>query len=358
MRKLLLHILLLGLIINTSCKEVKEDDPIVEKELQIRAADLSFLPEIEAEGTIFYDTNGVAKDALTILHENGCNTVRLRLWHTPGSEHSTLTEVASFAQRARAKGMKVWVDIHYSDTWADPGQQTKPAAWQSLNLTNLTDSVYNYTQKVVTLLSPDYIQIGNEINDGFLWEDGRMSNENNFITLLKSGIRAVRENASSAKIIIHIAGIQTADWFFDRLRAHNVDYDIIGLSYYPAWHGKNIYALSTTMSNLATENSKSIVIAETAYPFTLDWNDWTNNPIGLESHLIPDYPATEEGQKAFLLKVKEIITKTPNGLGFSYWAPDWVAFRGETATNGSAWENMTLFDFENKALAGIEVFNP
>jgi len=345
------------IILNCSCKEEKNID-IKDRELVIQAADLSFLPEIEEEGTVFYDLNGNAKDALSILHENGCNTVRLRLWHSPETEHSSLTEVKNLAQRARGKGMKIWLDLHYSDTWADPGQQAKPAAWESLNLTELIDSVYSYTQKVVSIIDPEYIQIGNEINSGFLWEDGRISNEADFISLLKSGIRAVRDNAPDCKIIIHIAGFQTADWFFDRLRIQNVDYDIIGLSYYPAWHGKNVYDLSAALYQLSSENSKKIVIAETAYPFTLDWNDWTDNPIGLESHLIPGYSATEQGQKAFLLKLKTIIANSPDGIGFSYWAPEWVAFRGETATNGSAWENMALFDFENKALAGIEVFNP
>jgi arabinogalactan endo-1,4-beta-galactosidase len=355
------YILIIAILFGfAGCKNDKDTptpDP-VEKELTIRAADLSFLPEIEEAGTIFYDATGAAKDALTIFYENGCNTVRIRLWHTPSTVHSGLAEVISLARRVKAKGMKVWLDIHYSDTWADPATQTKPAVWESLSTSVLADSVYNYTTKAVSLIEPEYVQIGNEINSGFLWDNGSIDNENDFIILLNSGIMAVRDNAPETKIIIHYAGYSTASWFFGVLRLHSVDYDIIGLSYYPAWHGKSLDEVSSALYQLSTENSKEIVIAETAYPFTLSWNDWTNNSVGLESQLITGYPASESGQKAYLLKLKSIIANRALGIGFCYWAPDWVAYRGTTATDGSSWENLTLFDFNNKALGGMELFNP
>jgi len=339
------------------CKKSNGDAPEV-KELIIRAADISALPEIEQAGTIFYDHSGTAKDVLTILHENGCNTIRIRLWHTPETEHSGLQEVIQLAERVKEKGMKVWLDFHYSDTWADPGTQDKPAAWESLTTAELADSVYSYTQKVMALIEPEYVQIGNEINAGFLWNNGHINNQADFITLLKSGIEAVRDHHPETKIIIHYAGYNAASWFFGVLQNQNVDYDIIGLSYYPAWHGKSFDELTTALNQLVAGIKKDIVIAETAYPFTLEWNDWTNNSVGLASHLMSGYPATELGQKVFLLDLKEVIAKCPKGIGFAYWAPEWVAFKGAEATNGSPWENMTLFDFDNKALSGMEVFNP
>ena len=152
--------LLLFLFISCS----KDDKPSGTKELVIRAADLSFLPEIEQEGTLFYDKNNNPKNALQIFKDNGCNTVRIRLWHTPSNTYSSLSEVVEIANRVRNLNMKVWIDIHYSDTWADPGAQTKPSIWNSLDITTLADSVYNYTKKVILLLNPDYVQIGNEIN--------------------------------------------------------------------------------------------------------------------------------------------------------------------------------------------------
>jgi arabinogalactan endo-1,4-beta-galactosidase len=339
------------------CKD-DNTDTNTPKELIIRAADLSFLPEIEEEGTTFFTRSGTPRDVIDILKDNGCNTVRIRLWHTPSNPHSALPEVIELAERVKSKDLKVWLDLHYSDTWADPGKQTKPAAWESLSHSDLTDSVYSYTSKVVQLVNPDYLQIGNEINAGFLWNDGRIDNEAGFIALLNIGIQAVRDFDPEIKIIIHIAGYANASWFYGKLFSHNVDYDIIGLSYYPAWHGKCFPELITSLNMLAGGIKKDIVIAETAYPFTLEWNDWTNNLVGLTTHLMPGYPATELGQKVFLQELKNVITKCPKGIGFCYWAPDWVAFRGNTAENGSPWENMALFDFNNRALSGIEVFNP
>jgi arabinogalactan endo-1,4-beta-galactosidase len=352
------HVTLIFLICVSACgDESKPTPPQPPVELAIRGADVSFLPEIEAYPTTFYYKDGVAKDVLDMLKANGCNAIRVRLWHTPPTEHSGLEEVTEFAARIRAKGMKVWLTVHYSDSWADPGQQTKPAAWSTLDFIDLSDSVYNYTKKIVTRLQPDIIQIGNEINDGLLWPDGKISESlSNFITLLKEGVQAVRDHAPTTKIMVHYAGPSAAQWFYQQLQNENVSYDMIGLSYYPWWHGKDLVALQTTLNSFGFMFGKEIVIAETAYPFTLGWNDFTNNFVGLEDHLIPGYPATEAGQKKFLLKLKQVIAQSEKGTGFCYWAPEWVAFKGTTATDGSAAENLALFNFSNQALSAFEAF--
>ncbi len=350
--------LFLTMILAFSGCNKNDENPTPTRELEIRAADLSFLPQVEGSGIKFYDKSGLQKDVITILNENGCNTIRLRIWHTPENQHSSLDEVVTLTQRIKAKSMKVWLDIHYSDTWADPAHQVKPLQWQALNTQDLADSVYNYTFKLVAKIRPDYIQIGNEINSGFLWDNGKITNEADFILLLKKGINAVRDNSPNTKIILHIAGYTTASWFFSKMGSNNVDYDIMGISYYPAWHGKNLLELQTNLLQLSNTYNKPVVIAETAYPFTLGWNDWTNNSIGQTDQLISEYPASEYGQLSYLLKLKSMITSCPLGLGFCYWAPDWVAYNGPTAQNGSSWENMTLFDFENKALDGVAVFKP
>lgn len=347
------------LIVASACgddpKPGPTDPPI---ELALRGADVSFLPQIEAEPTTFYNQDGDASNVLDLLKENGCNAIRVRLWHTPDSEHSGLEEVTEFVGRIRAKGLKVWLTVHYSDTWADPGHQTKPAAWNTLDFTDLSDSVYNYTKKIVLRLQPDIIQIGNEVNDGMLWPDGRISvSLSNFIALLKEGVQAVRDHApTTTKIMVHYAGHETAEWFYQQLQTSNVSYDMIGLSHYPWWHGKDFTALQSNLNSFGFTFGKEVVIAETAYPFTLGWNDWTNNFVGLEDHLVPGYPATEAGQKQFLLKLKQVIAQSEKGTGFCYWAPEWIAYRGETAEDGSAAENLALFDFDNRALSGIEAF--
>ncbi len=356
MNHLVKYLLILIIPFAISCN--KSDSDSNKKEISIRAADLSFLPEIEEEGTIYYDKNNNPKNALQIFKDNGCNTVRIRLWHTPANTHSSLAEVTNLANRVKALDMKVWLDIHYSDTWADPGTQTKPLAWNALDLTTLGDSVYNYTKKVVQIINPEYVQIGNEINSGFLWNDGKISNISNFILLLNKGIKAVRDVAPTSQIIIHFAGYKNAKWFYDQLTSNGVDYDIIGISHYPFWHGKNFDSLYIGINQLSILHNKPFVIAETAYPFSLGWNDYTNNTVGLNSQLISGYPANTAGQLLYLKKLKSIISKCNSGLGFCYWAPDWVAYKGSTATNGSSWENMALFDFNNKELAGMEVYNP
>lgn len=253
--------------------------------------------------------------------------------------------------------MKVWLDIHYSDTWADPGHQTKPALWANLSTSVLEDSVYQYTKRVVEAIQPEYVQIGNEINGGFLWNDGKISNRATFIALLNKGIQGARDGDYSTKVIIHFAGYKGAFWFYRILQSNNVNYDIIGISYYPWWHGKDINAMEDSLNVLSSTFNKNVVIAETAYPFTLKWNDWTNNTVGDSSQLIPKYPATPQGQKDYLLDLRSALSKDPKNLGFCYWAPDWVAYKGSQAKDGSSWENLALFDFNNKALPGMDIFN-
>ena len=340
----------------SSCKKSTTSPPVNIDDTFIRAADLSLLPEIEKSGTQFYASDNSVKDVLTILKNNECNTIRLRLWYDPATSQSSLAEVAAFANKIKLKNLKLWLCIHYSDTWADPGHQTPPLAWMGLPVNDLSDSVYNYTKRVLSVIQPDYVQIGNEINSGFLWETGRVTNSNAFIQLLKSGIKAARDNNTNIKIIIHYAGQDGSNWFYSLLKSNGVDYDIAGLSYYPIWHGKSLDQLQLIMKDLNTLTQKPVMIAETAYPFTLGWNDYTDNVLGSSSQIIPDYPATPDGQDQFMKALIQRIKQTPQGAGFCFWGGEWVAFRGNTSTSGSPWENQALFNFSNKALPVLEVF--
>lgn len=325
--------------------------------VSIRAADVSFLPEIRTYGISYKNFLNQPDDVLNILKSEGCNTIRLRLWHTPSSPHSGLEEVASFAQEIREKGFDLWITLHYSDTWADPGQQTLPQAWQSLSFGILSDSVYAYSRKIASLLQPDYIQAGNEINDGFLWPHGKFSTQRSqFIHLLKQAISGLREGCPDTKVLVHYANPENSSWFFQVLKDEEVHYDMIALSYYPRWHGKSLENIARSMLELHQTFRKPIVIAETAYPFTLGWADQTNNLVGLPDQLISGYSATQEGQYHFMLRIRRMIASIPGGQGFCYWAPEWVAFKGPEATNGSPWENMALFDFNFKAVKAIRVF--
>ncbi len=336
--------------------------------VQFRGADLSFLPLLEKEGTKFYTSENTQQDLLSMGKEKGVNIVRLRLWHTPSDIHSSTAEVEAFAQRIKSNGLNWWLNLHYSDWWADPANQKLPAAWQNLSFPVLADSVYNYTFKVMTGLKaknilPAIVQIGNETNSGMLWSWGRVggsfdNNWANYATLVKKGVDAVKAVDPSIKIMLHYAGVDGASWYFNNLKIQDVNYDIIGLSYYPWWHIKTLTELQTDLNNLASTFNKDIFIAETAYPFTTNWNDYTNNILGANTVLLSGYEATPAGQFKFLTDLRGVVNKIPNnrGIGFCYWAPDWVAFRGATSTNGSSWENVALFDFNNKALQGWNAF--
>lgn len=322
----------------------------------ISSVDISRYPEIMLSNPVFYDQNNQEKDLLSILKENGVNTIRVKLWVDPADGHAGFAEVKQFSQTLHNKGFKTWLTVHYSDTWADPGNQETPARWQNLDYPNLLDSMSTYTAKVVEEMSPDYIQIGNEINSGFMHPIGSINNFNEFKALLDAGIQAVRNTNPDTKIMLHYAGTNGANLFYNKFK--DLDFDIIGLSYYPWWHGKDLTQLESTMNQLSENYDKDIVVAETAYPFTLDWNDWTNNIIGTEGQLIlPGYPASENGQQEFIRAIRTISWENlERGLGFSYWGGEQIAWKGPEATNASAWENLALFDFNNKALPVLNEF--
>jgi len=338
-----------------------------------RGVDASYVKRVEDKGGVYKTADGKTKDVFRILAANGVNYVRFRLWNDPPDGHANKTEVLALAARAKAAGLKIMIDFHYSDFWADPGKQNKPAAWESLSFTELNQAVYDYSYDVVNSMirqgtPPDIVEVGNEITHGMLWPDGHVimndptydtpAQWSNLASLVNSGISGVKATGSKAKIMIHIAGGDNAEmrWFYDNLIANGVDFDILGLSYYHNWHG-TFSEFSAILSDMATRYGKPIIIAETSYPFTLGWNDWTNNVIGLEEQLAPGYPATEEGQAAFLQAVVDMAKAIPNrqGVGVFYWGGEWIS-TGPEDTDGSAWENQALFDFNSEALPALKVF--
>ena len=323
----------------------------------ISAVDISYYPTISENGTLFYNVQGNQINFLNSLIENGVNTIRLRLWVNPINDSSSFNEVKEFSALLKSLGFKIWITPHFSDTWAHPGQQQIPGSWESMNFDELKTQVYSYTSQIMSQIEPDYIQIGNEINTGILFPSGDIQNNSiQFIELLNQGVNAVRSNSNITKIILHFAGYDGSQWFFNLV--NQVDYDIIGISYYPIWHGKSLDELQIELTELSDNFEKEILIAETAYPFTLGWNDWTNNIVGLEEQLIlPDYPATPNGQQSFIRDLKSLIFDINNGIGFCYWGAELIAWDGENSENGSVWENQALFDFENKELPVLDEFN-
>jgi len=334
--------------------------------VSIRGVDISSAPQIENSGGA-WKLNNNKENVLDIFKQSGADYIRLRLWHSPSNGYCGLDSSAEFAREVKAKGFKFLLDIHYSDTWADPGHQTKPAVWTNLSFNDLTDSVYSYTKNVITTLKnknsePDMVQIGNEITNGFLWSDGKdtsSSGWNKFSQLIKAGIKGVKDVDTAIKIMIHIDGggnNSVSTWFFNNLIAQGVTFDVIGLSYYPFYSSNGTLSqLQYNLNDLSTRYNKDIIVVETAYPWTLSWNDNVTNIVGDSTQLLPGYPATVEGQTNFIDTLINIISSIPGnkGLGFFYWEPDWI-----TAPQfGSPWENLALFDFSGNALSSMSIFN-
>jgi len=348
-------ILILVILSLLSCRDQKEDDMQVEPAVLLKGMDISFLPEIRKYGVNFKDRESAEKDLLQIIKGSGVNLVRIRLWTGDVGGPSGEDEVTALVRECRDLGFRILLDLHYSDTWADPAHQTKPAVWNDLEQEELADSVYHYTFRIVSKMKPDYVQVGNEINGGLLWDNGKYNNETGFYQLLKSGTDAVRAARADCGIVLHYAGYEGSEAFFEKIRNAGIDFDIIGLSYYPYWHGKSLSSVESTLNNLQQKLGKKAFIAEFSYPFTLGWADHTNNVTGLESQLYNGYPATRDGQRTFVRDIRTLCERS-SSLGFCYWGGEWVAFKGDTSTSGSSWENQALFNFDLMANPALDEF--
>lgn len=338
----------------------------------IKGADISFLKEIENHGGVFSEVGG-RRDFLDILKDHGFNYVRLRLWHSPEAGYCGLDSTLAVASRVKAKGFGLLLDIHYSDTWADPGRQSKPRAWEGVGFQALEDSVYEYTRRVIGRLRaqntlPDMVQIGNEITCGMLWDDGRTCGAadtpeqwRKLGGLVRAGVRGVEDGlgkGDSVRIMIHTdrgADSQGSIRFYDHMLAEGVRFDVIGLSYYPWWHG-TLDEVRANLDTLASRYNRDIMIVETAYPWTLGRSDDTHNGVGLPGQLHRGYSASVAGQKAFLADLLAVVDGVHGGRGRGvfYWAPEYISVPGL----GSTWENVTLFDFSGKVLPAMSVFKP
>lgn len=356
----------------------------------IMGADVSMLAQIEQSGGKFY-VNGVEEDCLTILRDHGVNWIRLRVWVDPtdedgnwlGGGNNDLARTVELASRAKQLGFKVLIDFHYSDWWADPGKQTKPRAWAELEGEELQQAVYDHTANVIQSLveanaSPDMVQLGNEINGGMLWPDGKIWQEGDeqiggfegLAALLGEGVQAVRDHdphgtdpEKRIRIMIHLAdGGDNALYHtvFDGLTEQGVDYDIIGLSYYAYWHGP-LQGLIDNMNEISAYYDKPVIVVETAFAFTVEAGDEQHNMYGDGLQEQVGYQATVQGQATALRDVMAAVAQVPdgNGLGIFYWEPDWIPVEGAgwRSGEGDSWENQALFDFDGNALASLSVFH-
>jgi arabinogalactan endo-1,4-beta-galactosidase len=338
--------------------------------LSILGADISSLKKSEDKGGVYLDENGVSGDALQILKQHGVNYIRLRVWVNPADGYHNKARVLHKARRIKDHGLKLLVDFHYSDTWADPGKQFKPAAWKDYSFVQLVQAVYDHTYEVCHELQAqstpaDMVQVGNEINNGLLWPDGKTPQWDNLAALLKSGYAAVKACHRPTAVMLHLAeggDNPGARHWFDHMMARDVQFDLIGLSHYTYWHG-SLADLQYNLTDLTARYQKNVVIAETAYPFTLAEADTQKNVVHSASQLTYGYTATEAGQAALLRDVMTIVRAVPagRGLGIFYWEPTWTAVPGNgwdpaDPASGNEWENQALFNFDHRPTMALNEF--
>jgi arabinogalactan endo-1,4-beta-galactosidase len=326
--------------------------------LTMRGADVSSVQRTLDLGGRYLNASGTQQDPLDILGGVGVNYIRLRVWVNPASGYDNKARVLAYARTVKSKGMRLMIDFHYSDTWADPGKQFKPAAWSSHGIAQLQTDVYNHTFDVCSSLkaqgtTPDSVQIGNEINVGMLWNDGRVINNDftNLSLLLKQGYNAVKACNGGTQVIIHTADADSdahARWFYDGIRAKGVIWDDTGLSYYCFWHG-SLANMTSVVSDVRSRYGKPVVIVETAYPFTSANADSQPNSV-TSSAPCAGYPATWAGQASNFTAVQN-AARSGGAIGVFYWEPTWYAIPGNgwdpanINGTGDQWDNMAIFDW-------------
>jgi len=328
--------------------------------LSILGADVSTLQRGMELGARYYNVSGAQQHALDILKGVGVNYIRLRVWVNPASGYNNKNRVVAFAPQVKSRGLKLLIDLHYSDYWADPGRQDTPAAWRNHSLSQLQTDVYNHTLDVCNSLknagaTPDMIQVGNEINQGLLWPAGQISNNNfaNAAALLKAGYSAVKACSASTQVALHIAAggdNGTSRWWFDGMQRQGVQWDVTAESYYCFWHG-SLSAMQSNVADLRSRYGKPVIIAETSYPFTTANADSQGNVIISSSPC--GYPATWAGQANAFAAILN-AARAGGAAGVFYWEPTWIATSGNgwdpNNINGSGdgWDNQAVFDWFGK----------
>ena len=410
--QVILVLSLAATLLVTSCgskKPVTSDSLYVEKvenlpEDFIMGMDASCVPSLEASGVKYYDYDGTEKDVYEILSDNGINYIRVRVWNDPfdtdgngyGGGNCDIENAVTIGKRATAAGMKLLVNFHYSDSWADPGKQMVPKAWRGMNIETKAEALYQYTkeslQKLVDAgVDVGMVQIGNETNGAMCGEDSAsLGGWQKIMQLMSAGSRAVREVCPDALVAVHFANpekVTNFDSYGKNLEYYGVDYDVFASSYYPFWHG-TLENLSQVLSKIAETYDKKVMVAETSYAFTAEDTDFSGNTIGEGGGIVKDYPFTLQGQANLVRNVIDTVAnKTTNGIGVFYWEGTWISVGTNSweensalwEKHGSGWasshaaeydpddagqwyggcavDNQAFFDAEGKVLESLKVFS-
>ncbi len=370
----------------------------------ILGMDASCVPALEASGVTYCDHAGVKKSPYEILSENGINYIRVRVWNDPfdadgngyGGGNCDIENAILVGKAATEHGMKLLVNFHYSDFWADPGKQMVPKAWKGMKIDEKSEALYQYTkdclQKLVDAgVDVGMVQIGNETNGAMCGENSSaLGGWKKIMQLMSAGSKAVREVCPDALVAVHFANpekVTNFDSYGKNLDYYQVDYDVFASSYYPFWHG-TLDNLAQVLSKIAETYGKKVMVAETSYAFTAEDTDFNGNTIGDGGGIVKDYPFTQQGQANLVRNVIDTVAnKTTNGIGVFYWEGTWISVGGDSweqnsalwETHGSGWassfaaeydpedagqwyggcavDNQAFFDANGKALESLKVFS-
>ena len=359
----------------------------------IKGMDLSTLLEMEKCKAKYYD-NGKEKDILEIMKDYDIDTIRLRLWLDPkskdgeeyGAGNNDMATTIAIGKKVTKAGFGVLLNFHYSDFWTDPGKQIKPKAWKNYGVDELEKAVYDYTYKSLTTLLDEgvnitMVQIGNEITNGLLWPEGQMPQYDNIAKFVSAGIKAVRVVKKEIPIMIHLDNGGNNELYrrwFDNYIKRGEDFDYIGLSYYPFWHGR-LDSLEYNLNDIAKRYGKELIIAEVSMGYTMEdykeyekLEDKDRKGYATKPELVDkiDYPMTVEGQADFIADLmNRLVNVSDNkGRGFFWWEPAWIPVPGsgwatpaslnymnDPGPCGNEWANQALFDYKGNVLKALEV---
>lgn len=343
-----------------------------------KGMDVSMLKELEKHGAAYY-LNGERKDLFEIMKVSGVNLIRLRLWNHPYGENgepygggtNDLETTIELAKRAEIHKLDIMLDFHYSDFWADPAKQIKPKEWSHLKADELREEVYRYTKETLQRMKkesilPVIVQVGNEITNGLLWPEGRVENTEVMVSFLEAGIRGVKEVDPNIKILLHLdfgTDNELYRRWFTAIEPYKLQYDIIGMSYYPFWNG-SLQDLANNMNDISCTFNKDVLVAETSIGYTTDTLGCSGIVFSEELEKKTEYPATKEGQELFLYDLCKTVRSVKNGrgIGMIYWEPEWLPipecawaqkigceYMNDKVEAGNSWANQALFDAAGNA---------
>ncbi|MDQ1236474.1 arabinogalactan endo-1,4-beta-galactosidase [Paenibacillus sp. SORGH_AS306] len=365
----------------------------------IKGVDVSSIISLEQSGVRFYNEQGIEQDIFTTLKQSGVNYIRVRIWNDPytadgkgyGGGDNDLTKAIQIGKRATANGMKLLVDFHYSDFWADPGKQHIPKAWENLSLADKEQAVYTYTktslQQIIDAgVDVGMVQVGNETNQSFIGENNWV----NISKLFNQGSQAIRAVDPHILIALHFTNPETPGRYLSYAKAlseQGVDYDVFASSYYPFWHG-TLSNLTSVLKQVADTYGKKVMVAETSYAYTAEDGDGHENTAPRSSGQTLDYPISVQGQATSVRNVIQAVSQVGDaGIGVFYWEPAWLpvgpkenleqnkklweqygsgwasSYAAEYDPDdagkwygGSAVDNQALFDFAGHPLPSLSVF--